>query len=67
MQLTNRELAILKLISFEKTTSEIADHLFISFDTVKSYRKNLFKKMGVTNAAGLVRKGFETNILTNIN
>ena len=55
---------VLRLISIEKTTLEIAQLLFISLDTVKSHRKRLFRKMRVRNSAGLVRKGFENQILS---
>lgn len=53
--LTRREMEILRLISTEFTTREIADKLFISQRTVDTHRRNLMKKLGVKNTAGLVR------------
>ncbi|MFK8105335.1 MAG: response regulator [Saprospiraceae bacterium] len=52
--LTTRELEILKLISEELTTAEIAKKLFISVRTVEGHRKNLMEKTGVRNTAGLI-------------
>lgn len=61
-QLTKREKEILSLIAQEKTTSEIAELLFISTHTVDTHRKNLLAKLGVKNAAGLVKFAIEYGI-----
>lgn len=53
-QLTEREVEILVHIANEKTSSEIADMLFISISTVENHRKNIFRKLGVKNVAGMV-------------
>lgn len=55
LQLTKREIEILRLIASEMTNQEIADKLFISPRTVHSHRRNLMQKVGVKNTAGLVR------------
>lgn len=55
VELTKREIEILKLISQGLTTQEIADSLFISHHTVETHRKNLISKTGVRNVAELVR------------
>jgi len=62
--LSKRELEVLKLVSFEYTTQEIASHLFISFHTVISHRQNIQSKLAVRNTAGMIRKGFELSFLT---
>lgn len=54
--LTKREEEILRLIVDEKTTKEIAEHLFISEKTVENHRANLMLKLDVKNLAGLVKK-----------
>ncbi len=54
-QLTNREIEILKLITKELTTKEIADTLSITEFTVKTHRKHLISKLKVKNLAGLVK------------
>lgn len=61
--LTQREKQVLELISQEFQTHQIASELYISFHTVKTHRKNLLQKLGVTNVAGMIRRGFELNIL----
>lgn len=53
--LTKREKEIMKLITAELTTAEIAESLHISEHTVNSHRKNLLSKLGVKNTAGLVK------------
>lgn len=53
--LTRREKEILRLISQEYTNKEIGEKLFISQRTVDTHRRNLVKKLGVKNTAGLVR------------
>lgn len=62
-ELTKRELTILKLISEELTTAEIAEQLFLSVRTIEGYRKTLLSKLGVKNSAGLVLKAVKENIL----
>ncbi len=62
-KVSTREKEILRLVSLEYTTHTIAEKLFISTHTVQSHRKNLMAKLEVSNAAGLVRKGFENGLL----
>lgn len=64
MKISKREREILCLIAHEKTTNQIAKNLYISAYTVSSHRKNLCRKLSVRNTAGLVRRGFETGILS---
>jgi DNA-binding NarL/FixJ family response regulator len=52
--LSEREIEILKLISQELTSQEIAGQLHISMRTVENHRTNIFKKLDVKNTAGLI-------------
>ena len=61
--LSEREKEILTLIADEFTTQEIAQKLHLSFKTVEGHRRNLFSKLNVRNAAGLVRVALENNLL----
>lgn len=61
--ISKREQEILHLIAYEYTAQEMACKLFISLDTVKSHRKNLFQKLGVRNIAGAVRIAFEMKLI----
>ena len=47
--LTHSEKIILKEIALGKTTKEIAAEKNLSFHTVNSHRKNIFRKLGVNN------------------
>jgi len=55
ISITKREQEILNLIANGKTSSEIAEELFISVRTVETHRYNLMQKLQCTNIAGLVR------------
>ncbi len=47
--LTQTEKSILKEIALGKTTKEIAAEKKLSFHTINSHRKNIFRKLGVNN------------------
>lgn len=53
-QLTPSELEIVRLISEGLTTKEIALRKYISFHTVISHRKNIFRKLGVSSVSELI-------------
>ena len=61
--LTQREREILTLILKEKTSEEIAQHLFISKKTVDNHRANILEKTNCKSTIGLVKyaikNGFE--------
>lgn len=53
--LTNREIDVIKLITQEHNSNQIAEKLFISLNTVETHRKNLFRKLNVKNSLGLIK------------
>ncbi len=53
--LTKREQELLRYIVEGYTNQEIADKMFLSIETIKTYRKNLTQKLGSKNTAELVR------------
>ena len=57
--LSDREAQILKLISKGKTNEEIADEINLSHLTIKTHRRNMMRKMDVTNIAELITKAIE--------
>lgn len=63
VQLTKREVQIIKLIASEYTTNEIASSLAISTHTVDTHRKNIISKLGVKNFAGLVKFAIENGLI----
>lgn len=52
--LSIREIEVLSLIMQGLTNNEIAEKLFISYETVKSHRKNILEKTGARNTAALI-------------
>jgi DNA-binding NarL/FixJ family response regulator len=60
--LSPREIEILQLICQQKTTSEIAELLFLSPRTVEGHRNNLLLKTESRNIAGLVVYAIQNEI-----
>lgn len=54
IQLTNSEIEIVRLIADGLTTKEIAAKKFISYHTVITHRKNIFRKLGVSSVSELI-------------
>jgi|TARA_B110000902_G_C14220409_1_gene554893 DNA-binding CsgD family transcriptional regulator len=54
--ITTREKEIIQLISEEYSTANIAVKLFLSKHTIETHKKNIFLKLQVHNAAGLIKK-----------
>lgn len=62
VELTEREMEVLKLICEEKTAAEIAKIIFLSPRSVEGIRQRLIEKIGVRNTAGLVMFAAKNNI-----
>ena len=58
-ELSKREKEVLTLLSQGLSTSEIANKIFLSTNTVHTYRKRLMEKLEAKNVAELVYKGTE--------
>lgn len=65
-QLTNSEIEIVRLIASGLTTKEIAARKFISFHTVMTHRKNIFKKLKVSNTSELLMYAIKAGLIDNI-
>ncbi len=61
--LTEREIEILKLITQEFSTSEIAKKLDLGVKTIETHRRNLYKKLRVKNVVGLAMYAVKNNIV----
>ncbi|MET0634663.1 MAG: LuxR C-terminal-related transcriptional regulator [Chitinophagaceae bacterium] len=59
-KLSIRETEVLGLIMQGLTNTQIADKLFISFETVRSHRKNILEKTGASNTASLINYYHQT-------
>jgi DNA-binding NarL/FixJ family response regulator len=64
--LTGSEIEIVRLIARGLTTKEIASLKSISFHTVNTHRKNIFRKMGVSNASELIIQAIKSGWIDNI-
>jgi len=59
-KLSLREIEVLSLIMQGLTNNDIARQLFISYETVKSHRKNILEKTGAKNTASLINYYHQT-------
>lgn len=64
ISLSDRELDVVKLISEGYTNAQIAVVLHISNHTVNTHRKNIMRKLGIGNTAGIVMFAVKTNLVS---
>jgi DNA-binding NarL/FixJ family response regulator len=64
VDLTEREIDVLKLIAEGFTNTEIAEKLFTSIRTVETRRKKLLEKTGTSNTATLIRFALKNKIIS---
>ena len=62
--LSARELEVLRLLATDLSGPEIADHLVVSLNTVRSHTKAIFAKLGVNSRRAAVRRASELDLLT---
>ena len=63
LDLTKRELEILRRLATELPISQIASTLHISNNTIKTHLRSLYRKMGVDSRQTAVAKGVELSLL----
>lgn len=61
--LTDRETEIASLILDELSSTQIAERLFISFNTVETHRKRIYQKLGVTTSLGLMKYSLRRGLM----
>jgi len=64
IDLTNKEVKILKLVASGSTNKEIATRLFISEKTVKNHLNHIYRKLGVKNRAQAVAEGVKKEYIS---
>ena len=64
VQLSKRELQIIQYIAEGYTNSQIAAIIYLSNHTVNTHRKNIMKKLGVNNTAGIVMYAVKTQMVS---
>lgn len=63
VQLSKREIDVIRLICKENTNKEIAEKLFISVRTVDGHREKILQKTKAKNAVGIVMYAIKNNLL----
>ncbi len=61
--LSEREHEVLRLLSSELTGPQIARHLYVSVNTLRTHTKRIFTKLDVTSRAAAVRRAREVGLL----
>jgi DNA-binding NarL/FixJ family response regulator len=61
--LSDREMQVLQLIGSGKTVSEIATEIFLSVNTISTYRRRILEKLQLNNSAELTRYALDHNLL----
>ncbi len=61
--LSDRELTVLQELSHGKSTREVAGHIHVSEETVKTYLKQIFRKLGVHDRTEAVAEAFRRGLV----
>ncbi len=64
VDISKREMEIIRLIAEGMTNKEIADKLFLSKHTVNTHRKNIMQKLGLGNTADIVMYALKEKIIS---
>ena len=63
-QLSEREVEVLRLVAAGEQNQQIADHLYLSLNTVKKHVTHIFEKLGVTNRTEAAAQARELGLIT---
>lgn len=63
VELSEREVTILRLLASQLSQREIGAQLFISVNTVKGHVRSIFRKLGVADRAAAVARGRELGLI----
>lgn len=61
--LNERELEILQILSHGRSTKEVAEEAFLAEETVKTYLKQIFRKLGVRDRTEAVAEAFRRGLV----
>ena len=61
-EFSDREIAVLRLLSGDLSQREIGNALYISFNTVKTHCKSIYRKLGVSGRADAVARARELEL-----
>jgi hypothetical protein len=63
INITAREIEIIRLIEKEFSNKQIADQLYLSERTIETHRKNIFRKTKTSSVLGLVKYAYEHKLV----
>ena len=63
VELSDRELAVLRLLRTDLTQREIGDQLYVSFNTVKSHIQSIFRKLDVSTRKDAIARARDLGLL----
>jgi DNA-binding NarL/FixJ family response regulator len=61
--LSARELTVLQELTHGRSTRELAEHIFVSEETVKTHLKQIFRKLGVRDRTEAVAEAFRRGLV----
>lgn len=61
--LTRREKEVIVLTAKGKSSAEIADELYLSRHTVNTHRRNIYKKLGISNMKELIKFAYANGMV----
>ena len=61
--LTDAELSVLRLLRSELSQREIAGELHLSFNTIKTHTRNIYRKLGVAQRADAISRARELSLI----
>ena len=61
--LSERELGVLRLLAGDLTGPEIAAHLYVSINTLRTHTRHIFTKLGVTTRRAAVTRARELDLI----
>ena len=64
--LTDRELEILSYLPSRLTNTELADHFYVSVNTIKTHMAHIYRKLGVDNRNRAISRAREIGILQSV-
>ena len=62
-ELSDRELAVLRLLSGGSSEREIGQQLFVSFNTVHSHVKSIYRKLGAGSRADALSRARDQHLI----
>jgi LuxR family maltose regulon positive regulatory protein len=61
--LSDRELAVLRLLATRLSQREIGNELYVSFNTVKTHTRHIFRKLGASGRQDAVSRARELSLI----